>query len=247
MGGRIDVYLDVASLYSYLALIYLRNDSAVYAANGVELAYHPVLLGAINQATGNKPPFMLPAKAVYGMHDIRRSCERAGVPEAKAPRDFFKKAMTVFPLRALHYIKSNYDSATFVAALHYLFYRFWTPPNADLREPAVLRSVLSEARKGFNGDPAAVASAQPLFAAKDVDAIVAAATEQAAKDQLTTATKEAIARGAFGAPWFWVRNDAGAEEPFFGSDRFHFIYKLLGLPYHDVALLDSSNGTDAKL
>ena len=123
------------------------------------------------------------------------------------------------PLRALHYIRSSYDSGTYVAAFHCLFYRFWTPPHADLREPAVLRTVLSEARIGFSGDPAAVASAQPLFAANDVDAILAAATEQAAKDQLTAATREAIDRGAYGAPWFWVRNDAGAEEPFFGSDR----------------------------
>lgn len=245
MGGRIDIYLDIASLYSYLALIYLRKDSAIYAANGVELVYHPVLLGAINNASGNKPPFMLPAKAVQGTYDVRRSCERAGVPEARAPPDFFKKAMTVLPLRALHYIRNSYDSDTFVAAFHYLFYRFWTPANADLRDAEVLRGVLADARQGFNGKPDAVAGAKPLFTAEDVDAIISAATQQAAKDQLTAATNEAIERGAYGAPWFWVRNDAGVKEPFFGSDRFHFIYKLLGLPYRDVALLDSSAG--AKL
>ena len=29
--------------------------------------------------------------------------------------------------------------------------------------------------------------------------------------------------------------------------RFHFVYKFLGLPYHDVALLDGANGAEAKL
>ncbi|OAA55066.1 DSBA-like thioredoxin domain-containing protein [Niveomyces insectorum RCEF 264] len=254
MGGRIDVYLDIASLYSYLCFIYLRRDTPIYAAHGVEVVYHPVLLGAINQATGNRPPSSLPAKARHGVYDVRRSCARAGVPATRMPPDFMKRALTILPLRALHHIQQHYPAATFVAAFHYLFYVFWTPPNADLRDPAVLRAALCEAPVGFGDDSRPAASADGgacLFAAQDVDAILQAAGEPAAKDLLRQATDEALARGAYGAPWLWVRNDAGEEEPFFGSDRFHFVYQFLGLPYQDVALLKAPQAeravSDSKL
>jgi glutathione S-transferase kappa 1 len=39
------------------------------------------------------------------------------------------------------------------------------------------------------------------------------------KQTLNDNTKEALERGAFGCPWYWVRNSKGEEEPFFGSDR----------------------------
>jgi 2-hydroxychromene-2-carboxylate isomerase len=40
------------------------------------------------------------------------------------------------------------------------------------------------------------------------------------KGNLNANTKEALDRGAFGCPWYWVRNGKGDEEPFFGSDRY---------------------------
>ena len=40
------------------------------------------------------------------------------------------------------------------------------------------------------------------------------------KQRLNDNTKEALDRGAFGCPWYFVRNSKGEEEPFFGSDRY---------------------------
>jgi glutathione S-transferase kappa 1 len=39
------------------------------------------------------------------------------------------------------------------------------------------------------------------------------------KQRLNDNTKEALDHGAFGCPWYLVRNLEGVEEPFFGSDR----------------------------
>lgn len=58
-----------------------------------------------------------------------------------------------------------------------------------------------------------------LFSAKEVDEIIAAAESKEWKDKLLSNTQEALDKGAFGAPWFWVKNAQGVEEPFFGSDR----------------------------
>ena len=63
------------------------------------------------------------------------------------------------------------------------------------------------------------------------------ATDKEWKDKLTANTKEALDQGAFGAPWMWVTNGMGVSEPFFGSDRFHFMWEFLGLPWQDLAIL----------
>lgn len=57
------------------------------------------------------------------------------------------------------------------------------------------------------------------FSETEVKEILEATGKPEWKDKLTENTKRALDYGAFGAPWFWVRNKEGQEEPFFGSDR----------------------------
>lgn len=59
-----------------------------------------------------------------------------------------------------------------------------------------------------------------LFSEREVGEIASAAEEKEWKDKLLENTKKVLDQGAFGAPWFWVRNAEGKEEPFFGSDRY---------------------------
>lgn len=49
--------------------------------------------------------------------------------------------------------------------------------------------------------------------------------------------KKVLELGAFGAPWMWVKNGEGKEEPFFGSDRCHFMWEFLKLPWRDIEVL----------
>jgi glutathione S-transferase kappa 1 len=69
-----------------------------------------------------------------------------------------------------------------------------------------------------------------------VQEILEAASTPRIKQALTDNTRRAIELGAFGAPFFWVRNDKGHDEPFFGSDRFHFMWDYLGLPWSDISI-----------
>jgi glutathione S-transferase kappa 1 len=66
------------------------------------------------------------------------------------------------------------------------------------------------------------------------------------KDKLTNNTKKVLEQGAFGAPWFWMKNDKGEEEPIFGSDRFHYMYRFMGVDYEDIKIVDKEIGK-AKL
>ncbi|KAK3333396.1 thioredoxin-like protein [Cercophora scortea] len=236
-GGRIDVYLDIVSLYSYIAFVDLLKNRALLSSHSVEVEFHPVFLGAINISSGNKPPWTLPAKALYGAHDARRSVARHPGLVIQTPEDLMAVSVTVLPLRALHHIKQTRPSQVFEATLYHLLQTFWTPPNADLSQPAVLRSALSSAVS---------VSGRNLFTPAEVDEILTAASSQKMKDALKATTQEALDRGAFGCPWLWVTDKEGRGEPFFGSDRFHFIYKFLGLPYQDVTLLPPASEGESE-
>ena len=178
---------------------------------------------------------MLPARGKYLRYDMIRSTARAGKPEIRSPKDLMAQALTVLvrfpaicipyamlttmqPNRALHYIKRNYPQETYEAAIHHLFHSFWTPPNLNITQPAVLAKVLATA-PSFSGAGSRADSKKPLFTREQIEEILGAAKSQEVKDLLTSATQEALDRGAFGAPWLWVTNGAGKEEPFFGSDR----------------------------
>jgi glutathione S-transferase kappa 1 len=85
----------------------------------------------------------------------------------------------------------------------------WTPPWSNITISEVLYAELTRLN---------------LFSTKEVDEITAAAESQEWKDKLLANTQKALDLGAFGAPWFWVRNSEGKEEPFFGSDRYAFVH-----------------------
>ncbi|KAK1969512.1 DSBA-like thioredoxin domain-containing protein [Colletotrichum sublineola] len=232
MGGKVDAYIDIASLYSYIAFYHIIKNQELLAAHGVHIDIHPILLGAVNAASGNKPPWTLPAKAKYGTFDARRSSVRVGKPDITTPDSFMERSMTVLPLRVLHFIKANYPDAAYLTAWHWLLHRFWEPPNANLTKPEVLAEALADAPRQYPGD-----TKDRLFSDADVRKILEGAATQEIKDSVKAKTQEAIERGAFGAPWFWVVNDEGKGEPFFGSDRFQFMYDYLGVPYQDVTIL----------
>ena len=54
---------------------------------------------------------------------------------------------------------------------------------------------------------------------EDAQKAVDGANSKEYKTKLNNNTDDALKKGAFGAPWFWVTNKDGKEEPFFGSDR----------------------------
>lgn len=45
----------------------------------------------------------------------------------------------------------------------------------------------------------------------------------------------------------WVRNDEGKEEPFFGADRFHFMWEFLGVRWRDIEIIPRGGIEKAKL
>jgi 2-hydroxychromene-2-carboxylate isomerase len=148
---------------------------------------------------GNKPPWTLPAKAAYSKYDSARAKKYFGVPNIKTP-DFFP-ILSLLPQRALVYVKEAHPQA-FIQVFCDLFQEMWEN-GVDVSKPDLLSRVLSK-----------------RFPEADVKAILEKANSAPYKQRLNDNTKEALDRGAFGCPWFFVRNSTGEEEPFFGSDRY---------------------------
>ncbi|TVY39985.1 Glutathione S-transferase kappa [Lachnellula subtilissima] len=223
MGGHIDCYLDVASFYGYLTLVYLLKQRARLASYDVTVEFHPIFLGGVNVGSGNKPPWTLPAKAAYGKFDGDRAKKYHGFKTTDIEAPSWFPPLTLLPQRALCYIQSAFPAHTYEAIYLLLFRAMWTPPTqTDITNPALLVTVLSEST---------------LFTPQEVTAIMSAVGQKEWKDKLLANTQKVLEQGAFGSPWMWVRNGEGKEEPFFGSDRFHFMWEYLGLPWQDIEIL----------
>ena len=124
------------------------------------------------------------------------------------------------------FVKANYPKQKFEDSFFELWAGVWEE-QLNLSDPAQFQSVLER-----------------HFTRDEATAIVEAGSEKQWKDQVLKNTEEALSRGAYGAPWFWVRNSKGEEEPFFGSDRFHYMWDYLDIPHHGFEVLSSR---DAKL
>jgi glutathione S-transferase kappa 1 len=103
-----------------------------------------------------------------------------------------------------------------------LFKGMWIPPQKNVTQPKELAECLIKSN---------------LFSQSEIEEIMRKAVEKEWKDKLTGNTKDALDQGTFGAPWMWVTNGKGMTEPFFGSDRFHFMWEFLGLPWRDLEVL----------
>ncbi|KAF1947338.1 thioredoxin-like protein [Clathrospora elynae] len=199
MSSKITCYLDCVSPYSYFALLYLERNRGVLESNHVDIDIVPVFLGGINVGSGNKPPWTLPAKSHYSKYDSARAKRYFGVPGIQTPSFF--PILSLLPQRALCYVKEAHPQQ-FIAIFLDIFRAMWGN-GEDVSKPEILIEVLQQRLK------------------KDaVQEVMEKANSAPHKQQLNDNTKEALDRGAFGCPWFFVRNSKGEEEPFFGSDRY---------------------------
>ena len=156
----------------------------------------PALLGGIFKATNNRSPVTVPAKGAWMAKDMQRFAKRYGVPFTMNPH---------FPINTLPLMRGaivaqrdgffkQYNDAMFQA--------IWAD-GKNMGDPMIIGSVLAKA-------------------GLDPQQIMAAIQEQSVKDQLRANTDEAVARGAFGMPAFFVD-----DELYWGQDRLDFVEEAL--------------------
>jgi 2-hydroxychromene-2-carboxylate isomerase len=195
MSKAVEFYFDVGSPAAYLAWTQLPN--IVQQAQG-EIEYRPMLLGGVFQATGNRSPMEVPPKGQYMVDDLQRFARRYGVPFR--PNPFFPiNTLTLMRMVLGLQLRQPQRMAAFVDAV---VRAIWVD-GKNMNDPATVSAVLQQA-------------------AFDPEKMLALAGDPAVKDALKVATQEAVARGVFGAPTFFV-----GTEMFWGQDRLDFVKEAL--------------------
>jgi len=188
-----EFFYDFSSPFSYLASTQIER-----VAEGHRLVWRPFLLGAVFKAVGTPivPIASFPRpKRILALREQYRWAEHWGVDFA-LPAVFPQN--TVLALRmALQLPEDRLPAAT-----HAFFRAVWVE-DRNLGDREALREVA-------------------LGAGLDADRLIAGAETPEVKALLRTNTDEAVARGAFGAPSFFV-----GDQLFWGQDRLDFVRRAL--------------------
>ena len=166
---------------------YLANATLGRHFDLARVAYVPVYLRGFASFARGVP--YAPEKLVYLLKDLTRSAAHLGVPVQVPP---------VFPINGIHALRGA------IAAQR--------EGGFPAYHEAVFRAAWSEG--GNVSDKEVVAA---MARAAGLPAVAEALDDPAIKDALKTNTERSVARGAFGVPSFFVR-----EELFWGHDRMHF-------------------------
>ncbi len=191
----LEFHFDFGSPTTYLAYTQVQR---IARQAGATLVWHPMLLGGVFKATGNASPVAVPAKGRWMMDDMRRWAQRWGVPFVMNPH-FPINTLTLMRGASGMLIRQPADFQRYVDAV---FQALWVAPQ-NLGDPGVLAEVLGAA--GF-----------------DAAAFAALVSDPEVKAELVARTEASVARGAFGAPTFFV-----GSRMFFGQDRLDFVQEAL--------------------
>ena len=192
-GRTLEFFYDFTSPTAYLAWSRLP---AIIQRTGAKLIYRPMFLGGVMQTTGNRPPGTVAAKAKWMSQDLQRWAKRHNTPFLFNPHF---PMMTLMVQRAASEWVTRPDFEKYLAAI---FTAAWQNQQ-NIADKDTLSAILTAA--GF--------SPAEFFAA---------AENPANKEKLKATTDEAVARGVFGAPTFFV-----GDEMHFGQDRLDFVEEAL--------------------
>ena len=189
MTKSVDFYFDFASPNAYLSH---QVVPGIEERTGTKFNYIPVLLGGIFKATNNKPPmeafFGILNKNEYQSVEMKRFQERHGIDKFKMNPHF--------PVMSLQIIRGA------VGAQHdgYL----------DKYIDEVLKHMWEEPKK--MDDPEVIKEAF-IESGFDADRLMNQMQDPDIKAQLIENTENAVKRGTFGIPTFFVGDDI-----YFGKD-----------------------------
>jgi len=189
MTKTVDFYFDFASPNAYLSH---QVVPGIEERTGAKFNYIPVLLGGIFKATNNKPPmeafFGILNKNEYQSVEMKRFQKRHGITKFKMNPHF--------PVISLQIIRGAVGAQLDGYLDKYIdqvLKHMWEEPK-KMDDPEVIKEAFTES--GF-----------------DADRLMEQMQDPDIKAQLIANTEEAVKRGTFGIPTFFVEDDI-----YFGKD-----------------------------
>lgn len=195
MAKTVDFYYDFVSSASYLAF---KRLPAMVSAAGGEIRWKPMLLGGVFKAVGNSSPVLIAAKGKWMFEDMKRTADKHGFAFSVNPS---------FPLNTIMVMRGaiaaeKLGPEVLDPYMALMFDGAWAT-GEDLSKPEVVMELMEKA-----GLPAVE--------------IANLAQDKVIKDELRANTEEAVARGTFGAPTFYVN-----AEMHWGQDRLDAVMEAL--------------------
>jgi 2-hydroxychromene-2-carboxylate isomerase len=187
---KVEFHFDFGSPNAYLAELVLPE---IERRTGVKFDYVPVLLGGVYKATGNMSPGDslrgIKNKPEYNALETERFLRRHNI--TKFTSNPFFPVNTLMLMRGA--VAAQFESMFepyFRAAYHHM----WVEPK-KMDDPQIFRDAF-------------------ISSGIDIDRLIARAQQDEVKKMLIDNTSNAVARGEFGSPTFFV-----GSEMFFGKDR----------------------------
>ena len=189
MTKTVDFYFDFASPNAYLSH---QVVPGIEERTGTKFNYIPVLLGGIFKATNNKPPmeafFGILNKNEYQSVEMKRFQERHGIDKFKMNPHF-----PVMSLQIIRGAVGAQQDGYLDKYIDEVLKHMWEEPK-KMDDPEVIKEAFIES--GF-----------------DADRLMDQMQDPDTKAQLIANTEEAVKRGTFGIPTFFVGDDI-----YFGKD-----------------------------
>ena len=190
----IDFYFDVSSPWTYLAF---RNIQPMAKELDVAINWRPVLVGGIfntvNQRMYTSREDSTSPRNRYMLKDLQDCARQTGVQIIFPPKVF--PVNSVKAMRGCIWLARDVKSqGLYMGFVEAVFAAYFTRQE-DISQYAVLASICSQT-------------------GVDADAFMAGIGQPDIKEALKANTDEAIQRGAFGVPSFFVGDDM-----YFGNDR----------------------------
>ena len=190
MPVNVEFLFDFGSPNAYLSHLVIP---AIEARTGEKFAYVPVLLGGVFKATNNVSPAVslqgIKNKGEYQGLETRRFIAKHGITSLQANPHF--------PVNTLQLMRGAIVAQRegfFAKYVDEVYRHMWSEPK-KMDDAEVIRAALVE-----SGLPA--------------DTVLEGIQDPAVKQKLIENTEDAVTRGVFGSPSFFV-----AGELFFGKDR----------------------------
>ena len=189
---KVDFIFDIASPNAYFCHQLIPSFEN---RTGVKFNYIPCLLGGIMKLSGNQPPFVAYAdiknKNDYQMIEIARFIKQHKLIKYK-----FNSSFPMNTVQVQRGALAAQELGVFDGYLEIMLKAMWEE-DKNLSDLDVLQSTMNENNL-------------------DAEAIIKIVTSQECKDKLIANTSDAVNRGAFGVPTFFLN-----DEIFFGKDHLY--------------------------
>ena len=187
---KVEFHFDFGSPNAYLAELVLPQ---IEKRTGVKFSYIPVLLGGIYKATNNMSPFEslrgIRNKPEFNALETRRFIARHNITTFKSNPFFPVNTLTLMRGAVAAQFEDMFEPY-FRAAYHHM----WEDPK-KMDDPGIFRDAF-------------------VSSGIDIDRLIARAQQDDVKKKLIENTTDAVERGSFGSPTFFV-----GREMFFGKDQ----------------------------